>query len=147
MRTGGGEIIGIRLRNGGGRKWAVNGSRSGIFIPQGLKLDSTLYVCEGPTDTAAILDMGYDAIGRPDCTGGAGMVADFCRGKMLEVIIITDNDRKEVTKRQVRRGAEFLAMWLDFLTRSVKIMRPSNGFKDVREMYHGTGSLLLEPVR
>ena len=33
MRSGTGEIIGIRLRNESGRKWAISGSRQGLFIP------------------------------------------------------------------------------------------------------------------
>ena len=33
MRDGYGEIIGIRLRSNDGRKWAVRGSKNGLFIP------------------------------------------------------------------------------------------------------------------
>ena len=66
MRDGYGEILGIRLRSESGQKWAVTGSRQGIFLPIS-RLESTVWICEGPTDTAAALTLGLSALGRPSC--------------------------------------------------------------------------------
>jgi len=74
MRDAAQRVIGIRLRTNGGFKFAVTGSHNGLFWPEDLTGAGPLLICEGPTDTAALLDLGYDAIGRPSCAGAAEMV-------------------------------------------------------------------------
>lgn len=93
MRDGEGNIIGIHLRSPMGRKWAVPGSKNGLFIPHGVYQGSTerLYIVEGPTDCAALLDLGLNAIGRAACMGQESMVNQFLR-RRREVVIIADND-------------------------------------------------------
>jgi hypothetical protein len=59
------NVVGIRLRNERGDKWAVRGSKSGVFLPAALT--SPILVVEGPTDCAACLSIGLCSIGRPDC--------------------------------------------------------------------------------
>ena len=66
-----GDVLGIRLRLRNGRKLSVRGSKEGLFLPAGLEGGQQLLVAEGPTDTAALLDLGFAAVGRPSCTGGA----------------------------------------------------------------------------
>ena len=58
-----GKIIGIRRRFHTGRKVSVKGSKMGLFIPSDLATDGLLLICEGPTDTAAALDLDFTAIG------------------------------------------------------------------------------------
>lgn len=92
MRDGEGQLIGVRLRNNAGDKWAVTGSRSGLFIPA-LGSDSVLYVCEGPTDVAAGLTIGLYCIGRPSCQGQEDLLTRFIRQNgVRRVVLITDND-------------------------------------------------------
>src|SRR5690606_12677955 len=55
MRRGDGTICGIRLRSPSGAKYAIRGSRQGLFIPTGLGVTDRLLIAEGPTDTAACL--------------------------------------------------------------------------------------------
>lgn len=59
-----GRVVGLRLRTSTGRKFSAPGGVHGLFVPGNLKADRTLVVCEGPTDTAALLDMGVEAVGR-----------------------------------------------------------------------------------
>src|SRR5439155_12311592 len=59
MRDAGGAIRGIRLRTVAGKKFCVRGSKDGLFIPEESAAVGPLLVCEGPTDTAALLDMGF----------------------------------------------------------------------------------------
>ncbi len=69
MRDAVGGVIGIRLRcPHTARKWAVPGSRAGLFYPAEIfKAERSLrvFVTEGPTDTAALLSIGLPAVGVP----------------------------------------------------------------------------------
>jgi hypothetical protein len=87
-----GNVIGIRLRNDRG-KFAVTGSKQGIFIAH-LPPQKTLFVCEGPTDTAAAIDLGLFAVGRPSCCCGGLEVRTYARRlQVLRVVVIADNDK------------------------------------------------------
>jgi 5S rRNA maturation endonuclease (ribonuclease M5) len=95
MRDPNRKVIGIRLRNVEGRKWAVKGSRQGLFIPTvyPFDFDGTLYIVEGPTDLAAALTLGLYALGRPACLGQEEMILQFIRAqKVRRLVIVTDND-------------------------------------------------------
>jgi len=86
-----GRIIGMRRRFPDGRKISLTGSKTGLFIPMGLAGTEPLIMCEGPTDTAAALDLGFDAIGRPNCNSRIEMTVKAARGRS-EIVIISDND-------------------------------------------------------
>lgn len=91
MRDAEGNIIGLRLRDENGHKWAVKGSRAGLFMSD--DTDHTILLTEGPTDAAAALSIGFVAIGRPSCMGQEAMVVNAIRKKRASrVIIIADND-------------------------------------------------------
>jgi hypothetical protein len=93
MRGGDGKVVGIRLRSGDGRKWAVRGSREGLFYPDRAPDDHTAVICEGPTDTAAALTLGLWAVGRPSCTGGVPQLKALCRRLVINfVVVVGDND-------------------------------------------------------
>jgi len=120
------EAIGIRLRAESGRKWAVSGSRNGIFWPDGLAGTGPLLVAEGPTDVAALLDLGYDAIGRPSCAGAIETVIEVVRVlNRCEVVIVADTDGPGID------GADRLAQALTEAGRRPKVIRPLQG-KDAR---------------
>lgn len=120
------RIIGIRRRFDDGRKLALAGSSNGLFIPYGLDEDKTLVICEGPTDTAAALDLGFEGIGRPNCDSKIEMTVRFARGRN-KVVIVCDNDTPG------RDGAKKLAEELVKCCPEVKIISPPPGIKDLRE--------------
>jgi len=122
------QMIGIRLRSSSGRKWAVRGSKAGLFWPDGVpaEMRSEIVICEGPTDAAAILDLGFDAIGRPSCSGGADLIAALLAEDSKDVIILADADGPGLS------GAKRLAKDLLKVARSVRIIRPHRG-KDARD--------------
>lgn len=92
MCDGYGNIVGIRLRNERG-KFAVRGSRQGIFLAA-VPAQKTLFVCEGPTDTAAAVELGLFAVGRPNCCCGGAEIKVFARRhECRRVVIISDNDK------------------------------------------------------
>ncbi|MDD2707542.1 MAG: toprim domain-containing protein [Verrucomicrobiae bacterium] len=85
-------IIGIRLRNDAGKKWAVRGSHAGLFIPE-IPKRNELFICEGPTDCAAAISLGIPAIGRPSCMGNEKQIADLIMKKgVKQVVVVSDND-------------------------------------------------------
>jgi hypothetical protein len=107
MCDGYGNVVGIRLRNERG-KFAVRGSRQGIFTarcgltaPDNLAANGaqraarpTLFVCEGPTDTAAAVDIGLFAVGRPNCCCGGPEIRIYARRHDISrVVVISDNDK------------------------------------------------------
>jgi hypothetical protein len=121
-----GKIVGIRRRFPNGRKVSAAGSRTGLFIPTGLENTGTLLITEGPTDCAVALDLGFAAIGRPNCNSKMEMTVKGARG-WSEIVIIGDNDLPG------RNGAEKLADSLVLYCRSVKIVYPPDGIKDLRQ--------------
>jgi hypothetical protein len=100
MRDGEGKTIGIRLRNMQGEKWAVKGSHQGIFLPE-VQAQTTAYICEGPTDTAAALTLGFFAIGRPSCICGGEQIKVACkRLGVRQIVMVADNDAPGINGAQ-----------------------------------------------
>lgn len=86
------NVIGIRLRNEQGDKWAIKGSKQGLFMAE-MTMQKYLLIVEGPTDLAAALTLGYCAIGRPSCRGMEKEINDFAiKHHIRDLIIISDND-------------------------------------------------------
>ncbi|MGB2986940.1 MAG: hypothetical protein WBE26_13795 [Phycisphaerae bacterium] len=119
-----GVVVGIRRRLRDGRKLSVKGGREGLFIPTDLSEFGKLLVCEGPTDTAALLDLGFDAIGRPSCTGGTRHVVALARGR--DVVVVSDADDPG------QWGATRLASTLQSYCPTIRIILPPPGIKDAR---------------
>lgn len=90
MKDEHGNVIGVRLRSDSGKKWAVTGSRAGLFFGR-VEHDRLTCVCEGPTDTAAALSIGLHAVGRPSCIGQEEMLRSVLR-HARRVLILSDND-------------------------------------------------------
>lgn len=138
MRNGNDRIVGIRLRNNGS-KYCVTGSQTALFWPDGVTADSKqpLWICEGESDCAALLDLGFDAIGRPSCNGGINDIKTILARYNRDVIVTADND-KAVTRpdgsgyRPGQEGALRLAEVIKPLVRSVKCVLPAVG-NDIRE--------------
>lgn len=123
-----GAVVGMRLRTPGGRKFAETGGHEGLFIPLDLAIgNEPVAICEGPTDTAALLDLGFACVGRPSCSGGIGLVAELVRVHAPPgVFVFADNDPAGL------RGAEALASTLVAYAGDVRLVRPPPGIKDVR---------------
>jgi 5S rRNA maturation endonuclease (ribonuclease M5) len=128
MRDEQGVVIGIRIRGYNGSKFAVKGSHEGIFTPTGIVTTERVVITEGPTDAAALLDLGFDAIGRPSCTGGIRILSKWIQiHRPREVVVLGDNDEPGVL------GAHELADALKPYIASVRVMFPPTGIKDARD--------------
>jgi hypothetical protein len=125
------QVIGIRLRTKSGFKFAVTGSQNGLFWSEDLTGAGPLLICEGPTDTAAILDLGYDAIGRPSCAGAVEMVIEVVqRLRRQDVVVVADTDGPGIG------GADRVAQALTQAGHRPKVIRPTQG-KDARLWVRG----------
>ncbi len=132
------RIIGIRLRrqcqDGTSKKYSVRGSRNGLFLPAHILEKGPLFMAEGATDACALLQLGLPSIGRPDCQGASQEAIPFAKGR--DVIVVADSDVAG------RRGANLFASRLLLHARSVRVMEPPNGFKDVREWVFPGGATM-----
>lgn len=129
MRDHLGEICGLRYRSEDGRKWAHRGSQSGLFWPHsiGNQDRGTWYIAEGPTDVAALLQLGLPAIGKPSATGGLQDLRQLIyEGRLRDVVIVADSDIPG------KQGAEKTAAAIMSACRTVKIVT-AMPFKDIRE--------------
>jgi len=138
MRDEWGNPCGIRLRADNGRKWAVTGSRQGIFLPH-TQSNCTALVCEGPTDCAAALTLGFWAVGRPSCNCGENEIRlAFKRLHIQQAVIVADNDAPGLN------GAEKISMRLGVPT--VTYVPPA---KDLRQFlqFGGTKALIESSIK
>jgi hypothetical protein len=146
-----GTICGIRIWKHGA-KFCLLDSQNGFFIPRGFSSDlDVVYIVEGPTDTAALLDMGLDAIGKPNvnaCTNE--LISWLLEHRPGLAVFVGENDNPDArgvvagidkTKEQCSRAT---AAGL-----STAFVLPPRG-KDVREWktrYGGTRDMLELLVR
>ena len=126
MASAAGKITGIRQRFPNGGKASIMGSKTGLFIPTDLTGMGPLLICEGVTDAAAALDLGFDAIGRPNCDSVVKMTVAATKDR-TKIVVVADNDCAG------RTGAEKLASELALCCPSVKIVMPPDGTKDLRQ--------------
>ena len=131
-------VIGISLRAASGQKWMVVGSHPGLYWPEGVDANSTetLFLPEGPTDTAVLLDMELAAMGRPANCGGVEIITAILKRRRRQVVIVADHDAaKSRPDGSVwypgMFGAKRLAVVVKPLAISVRIVK-SPRHKDVR---------------
>lgn len=132
------RVTGFRIRHGDGRKLSVPSSKNGIFLPAVSAANRTgpTVVCEGPTDTAAALQLGLCAIGRADALTTGNIARKWLdRRQGNPVIIVLDNEKQDMNPDQrdrIRRASESLATSLVLGGFQVWMMTPPASHKDLR---------------
>ena len=141
MKDGKGNIIGIRLRTLDGHKFSVPGSKNGIFWPLSTKADADdlLFVGEGPSDCAALLDLRFSPIGRASCGTGYQYIKEMIEHYERQVVIFADKDTAKFTPDGKKffpgyDGALRLARSIKPFVRSVRLIKPPEK-KDIRQWY------------
>ncbi len=141
MKDGRGNFIGIRLRLDNGKKFSVPGSKNGLFWPLSVKADSDelFYIGEGPTDTAALLDLGFQTVGRASCGTGYKYIKTMIEHYNRQVVIFADKDQAKYTPdgKQFYPGYDGglkLARSIKPFVRSVRLIKPPQK-KDIRAWY------------
>ena len=94
MRNDAGDAVGIRTRHQDGKRSVSGSDGHGLFFVPSMLESQYLIVCEGPTDTAAIIDAGFKSVvGKPSCKLGDGYVVGIVRKlKPRGVLLIPDRD-------------------------------------------------------
>ena len=129
MFNSAGNPVGVRYRAPGGRKWAEPRSRQGLFLPCFPNKRRVMFVCEGPTDTAALLGLDLFAIGRPGVFGAWADVCSIAGEYAAKVIVVPDSDAEGSPAATAQ--AKFIEAVSSVL--DVFVMPVPAGFKDVRE--------------
>lgn len=125
------KVLGVRLRSPNGKKWSVAGSRQGLFLPDNLGYPDSIFIAEGPTDCAALIDLGLTAVGRPSCRGGFQLLKQLCRRRgVSHATIVADADEPG------RTGAWALEDKLELFVETVVVITPPAGIKDARAWLH-----------
>lgn len=165
------DPIGIRTRTpdmmlkpGRDRYGCVVGSSNGLFIPESYEVvpippglcgvqregdadEYPLLLCpEGPTNIAALRDMGFRTIGRPSASGGAPMLhALLLNGKhKQDVVIIQDHDTTKYNRDGTpfwpgEEGALKTAQHIYSACGLLRITEPPDNIKDVRKWFNAGG--------
>ena len=93
-----GRIIGITRRYRDGKKKTLKGtSNSGVFCKKRWWVSDCpcLYITEGPSDVAAMIDYGLACLGRPSNTGGVSIIASMVRRRDIKnIVVIGENDHR-----------------------------------------------------
>lgn len=136
MQRPGSGICGARLRLDSGEKLSVKGGREGLFVPDDVNLDGgRLVVAEGPTDVAALLDLGIPAIGRPSALGGATLLEQVVAIGCFEQVVVFGD-----TGSAGERGAWDLAHRLRLYCKDVRVVFPPAQLSDARDWVRTEGT-------
>jgi phage/plasmid primase-like uncharacterized protein len=128
MRDEAGRLMGVRLRRPDATKRAITGSRNGLFLPSNLERESEVFVCEGPTDTAALLGLGFHAFGLASAGTCTKMAARLvARIAACRAVVVADNDDAGLA------SAYRVAHSLRLMVRDVRVVTPPSEFKDARD--------------
>ena len=119
------HVVGVRLRcPRSGHKFAYPGSKEGVFLPA-TRRGGTLLLPEGATDTAACVQLEFDVVGRPSCSGGTRIVASLVKSR--DVVVFLDRDKPGI------RGGESLASAIAPYVSSLRVAVPPEPHKDLRD--------------
>jgi len=140
-RNAQGEVVGTTFRDPGEskRKLCSEGGKRGLILPwpldpyAGTSQDRPVWVCEGASDTGAMLGLYVDAVGVPMAGQCGEWLAELLEDR--HVVIIADADEAG------ERGAQKIAAALVRTCPSVRIIPPPDGAKDARAAVLGGAAL------
>ena len=128
-------IIGFRRRFPDGRKLSMKGGKEGLFVPVPSRVDDRLVICEGPTDAAALWEIGCHVVGRPSNVGGYDLLCGLLRmWRPRRLIVVADRDRVGSDgELNTKRGARRLLAFAESERIEAGMVRPPLKVKDARD--------------
>lgn len=137
--------IGLRLRYANGDKGSWTDSQAGLFLPVRWLGSGPLVIVEGPTDAAAVLDWGFDMIGRPSCNDGNDLILALLKVFKRDVVILSNLDEpKHRPDGSIfypgQEGAAALADQILWRCPTLRVITPPSGIKDARQWLNAGGT-------
>ncbi|HEX2837584.1 MAG TPA: AAA family ATPase [Phycisphaerales bacterium] len=129
-RNAQGEVIGTAYRDANGNKDFSKKGKRGFIVAwplppyAGSSASKPIFVCEGASDTATLIGLGFDAVGVAMAGHGGEMLAELLAGR--HVVLVADADAAG------RAGAAKIAEALLTRCEGVRTIEPPGGTKDVR---------------
>jgi hypothetical protein len=142
---GGGHVIGINARYESGQKKRLFGSRSGLTHADSWNVgEGPILLPEGASDTAALMTIGLNAVGRPSNAGGVDLLIDLLFEIPIQrgIVVIGERDKKTDGKWPGRGGAISTATRLaEAFERPIDWAFPPDNAKDSRAWLKSLPSL------
>jgi putative DNA primase/helicase len=129
-RNADGEVVGTAIRLPDGSKDFKRGGKRGLILAwpldgySGTSSDHPVYVCEGASDTAAMMTLGIDAVGIPMAGQCGAWLAQLLNDR--HVVIVADADKAGAN------GTAKIVEALQGKAASIRVILPPNGAKDAR---------------
>ena len=138
-----GTIVGASVHGATG-KWYMPGSEPGLHYEcVGVRQRGPVHIGEGASDTACLLGLGYQAIGRPSCSGGFEFIKMLLTNHQGPIIVWGERDYRTVQdERHDPKSCQCCPRcwpglyWARQLAGvlNAKLRLPPVGYKDVRQM-------------
>jgi hypothetical protein len=112
-------------------------------VASGLRAASVEVICEGESDLAAALTLGFEGIGRPGAREGTKETVALFRGCLTACPCITGDNDPTLAGQE---GAETLAEALVAAGVPCRILTPPADFNDLRD-WHTRGNLTAAALR
>jgi len=152
-----GEIVGITRRYDNGAKKTLAGtSNAGIFCKEWWWIgNGIVYIVEGPSDVAAMIDANLCVLGRPSNVGGLAVLTAYLKRRdPKRIVVVGENDAKPERRGEVaacvpdcagcaycfpgKFGMLATASRLArSLRRKIETLMPPDEYKDVRQWWLG----------
>lgn len=135
------RVIGVNRRHLDGSKKMPHGHHRGLVIPAGFdSMPDPVFVPEGPTDVAAHLTIGLNAVGRPSNTGGVKHLAELLKDRAV-IFVLGEQDQRDDGDYPGLKGAHAVARGLSSAWgKPVQWAMPPDKAKDVRAWLNGQAS-------
>jgi hypothetical protein len=147
-RDAAGKIIGINTRSMDGSKKRLAGGKAGLtYSQQWNNGNGPVLLVEGGSDTATLIGIGLNVVGRPSNLGGVALLTEILAGlsPQQDIIVIGERDEKPDGRWPGKEGAIKTARRLaDSLNRTVLWSLPPDNAKDARDWLQGNLSLDCE---
>lgn len=130
-RNADGEVVGTAYRTASGDKDFAKGGKRGLILVwplptyAGTGASDPVWVCEGASDTAAMIGLGFTAVGVPMAGQCGEWLAALLKGR--HVVVCRDNDTAGL------KGSNKIRDAIVATCASVRIIVPPDGAKDARE--------------
>ena len=135
------KIIGIQRQFTAGYKCMVSGSQLGLIVPMTMYGGNVLFIPEGASDLACLLDMGLHGLARPNALVGKELVYNWLKRYnpvYKRIVIVADHDDAGI------QGAEELANHIDSEAQRTTIWIPTQ--KDLRKEIEVDGKAHVQNI-